>query len=67
VGEHLRIILERFDDAQPQIEIGQRRNAAHALAEILRSRRRFQQRVVLALREKVIEGIDIAHANSSFV
>ena len=65
VGEHLRIILERFDDAQPQLEIGQSRDAAHALAEILRSRRRLQQRVVIALREKVIEGVDIAHAAHS--
>ena len=65
VGQHLRIVFELLDDAQPQIEIGQRRNAAHALAEILRSRRRLQQRVVIALREKVIEGVDIAHAARS--
>ena len=45
----------------PQIDVGQRRNAAHALAEVLGAGRRFQQRVVIALREKMIEGIDGAH------
>ena len=51
---------------EPQIEIGQRRNAAHALAEILRSGRRFQQRLVVALRKEMIEGVDVAHAVSLF-
>ena len=44
--------------------IGQRRNAAHALAEVLGARRRLQQRLVIALGKKMIEGVDVAHGFS---
>ncbi len=62
VRQHLRIIFEQLDDAQPQIDVGQCRNAAHALAEIFGAGWRLKERVVIALREEMIESIDIAHA-----
>src|SRR5580692_1912285 len=62
--QQLRIIVEHFDDLEPDIDVRERRNTAHALAEILRTRRRFQQRIVVALRKEVIEGIDVAHVYS---
>ena len=61
VRQHLLVILEHVDDAQPQIDIRQGRNAAHPLADILGGGGRFQQRLVIALRKEMREGIDAAH------
>ena len=61
VRDHLGVVVELIDDAQPQIDIGERRNPAHALAEIFLSCRGFQECLVIALGEEMIVGIDIAH------
>ena len=61
VREHLRVVRKLLDHLQPQVDVGERRNAAHALAEVLLAGGRLEQRVVIALREKMIEGVDVAH------
>src|SRR5215510_1253985 len=63
--QHLRIVLESFDHAQALIEIEQRRNATHPLADILGTGRALQQRIEVALREEMIEGVDVAHGSVS--
>ena len=59
--QHLRIVLELIDDAQAQIEIGERRDSPHPFAEVLLPRRRLQQRLVVALGKEMIVGVDVAH------
>ena len=63
-GQNLRIIIEHVDDAQPLLDVRQSRIPAHALAELLAGRR-LQQSVIVTFREKMIEGIDHAHAEKS--
>src|SRR5262249_33720905 len=62
--KNLRIVGKRVDHAQPLVEIEQRRNAADALAHVLLRRRRLQHAGEEALRKEVIEGVDVAQAES---
>ena len=59
--QHLRVVGKLIDHLQPQIEIVQRRNAPHPLADVLLPGRRFDQRIEIALRAEMTEGVDVAH------
>ena len=62
VRKDLGITLETIDYAQPAIEIEQRRDPPHSLAQILGGCRTLQKRIEIALRKEMIVGIDDAHA-----
>ena len=59
--QDLRVVRKLVDHLQPQIEIVERRNAPHPLADVLLPGRRLDQRIEIALRAEMIEGIDVAH------
>jgi hypothetical protein len=59
--QYLAVVGKRIDNAEPHLEIPQRRNAADALAHVLLGGRRFEDASEKALREKMIEGVDVSH------
>ena len=60
-ADHLAVIGERLDDAQPLVDVVERGDAPHPLAQILLARRRLQQQFIDAAGKEMIEGIDVAH------
>ena len=63
-ADDLAVIGEGIDHAQPLVDVVERGNSPHALAEIPLSRRRLQHQFVNALGKEMIERIDVAHVLS---
>src|SRR6266446_9136194 len=62
--DDLGIIGKRIDDAQPLLDVVERRDLLHALSEILLSRGRPQHQFVDALGKEMIERVDVAHSST---
>jgi hypothetical protein len=60
--EDLRVVGKLVDHLEPQIEIVERRDAAHALADVFLARGRLDQGVEVALGAEMTKRIDVAHA-----
>src|SRR5262249_47764808 len=60
-ADDLGVIGKRIDDPQPLLDVVERRNSPHPLAEILLSGRRLQHQFVNALGKEMIERIDVTH------
>jgi len=60
-ADDLAVVRKGLDHAQPLLDVVERGNSPHPLAEILLSRRRLQHQLVDALGKEMIECIDVAH------
>ena len=56
-----RVVRKGIDHAQPLVDVVERRNSPHPLAEVLLSGRRCQHQLVNALGKEMIERVDVAH------
>ena len=63
--QDLLIVLEAIHDAEALVEIDQHRDAAHALADVLESRRDRQHAIEIRPRVDVIEDVELAHGRKS--
>ena len=59
--QDLGVVGKLVDHLEPQLKIVKRRDTPHALADVLLARRGFDQRIEIALRAEMIEGVDVAH------
>ena len=66
VGENLRVVLELVDDLEPHVEIVQRRDAAHALADVGEIAGGLAHRLGEFFRNEMRIGID-SHTGSPVV
>jgi len=59
--QHLLVLLERVHHAEANVEVGQHRDVAHPLADVLVVGRDLHQPGVVGRRVDVIEDVDFPH------